>query len=79
MALQTMVPTSDRETTATYARMEEKILERDQVGTSDALYDLIRARRPLTEILTETVRMHAPYTFMPYHQRLDDEIGRAHV
>jgi hypothetical protein len=76
MALQTMVPTSDRETTATYARMEEKILERDQVGTSDALYDLIRARRPLTEILTETVRMHAPYTFMPYHQRLDDGFAR---
>ena len=76
MALQTMVPTSDREATATYARMEEKILERDQVGTSEALYDLIRARRPLTEILTETVRMHAPYTFMPYHQRLDDGFAR---
>lgn len=76
MALKTMVPASDREATATYARLEERILERDQVGASDAFYDLVRARRPLTEILTETVRIHAPYTFMPYHQRLDDGFAR---
>ena len=30
--------------------------------------------RPVTEITRETVRIHAPYTHVPYHQRLDDGI-----
>ena len=59
---------------ASYARLEEKILERDQVGASDILYGLIRAQRPLPELLHETVRIHGPYTHVPYHQRLDDGI-----
>jgi hypothetical protein len=59
-----------------YARLEEKILERDQVGASQIVYDLVRAGRPLPELLRETVRIHAPYTHVPYHQRLDDGIVR---
>jgi hypothetical protein len=61
---------------ASYARLEEKILERDQVGASHIFYDLVRAERPLAELLRETVRIHAPYTHVPYHQRLDDGIVR---
>src|SRR5207244_1748469 len=58
--------------TAEYARLEERILARDQKGASDALYGLMKQERPVTEILRETVRIHAPYTHVPYHQRLDD-------
>src|SRR5215831_7111475 len=57
-----------------YARLEERILERDQKGASDVLYRLAQQGRPLTEITRETVRIHAPYTHVPYHQRLDDGI-----
>src|SRR5467141_3734111 len=59
-------------TTADYARLEERILARDQVGASAALYDLMKDKRPVTEIVAQTVRIHAPYTHVPYHQRLDD-------
>jgi hypothetical protein len=57
---------------AAYARLEERILARDQVGASTALYGLMKDKRPVTEIIGETVRIHAPYTHVPYHQRLDD-------
>src|SRR6266403_4461071 len=61
-------------TTADYARLEERILARDQVGASAALYDLMKDKRPVTEIVSQTVRIHAPYTHVPYHQRLDDGV-----
>jgi hypothetical protein len=57
-----------------YARLQERILARDQVGASTALYELIKQKRPATEIMSETVRIHAPYTHVPYHQRLDDGV-----
>src|SRR5256712_1224915 len=57
-----------------YARLEERILVRDQVGASAALYELIKQKRPVTEIVSQTVRIHAPYTHVPYHQRLDDGV-----
>src|SRR5205809_4440263 len=60
--------------TSDYARLEERILARDQVGASAALYELIKQKRPVTEIVSQTVRTHAPYTHVPYHQRLDDGI-----
>ena len=59
-------------TATDYARLEERILARDQVGASAALYDLMKDKRPVTEIVAQTVRIHAPYTHVPYHQRLDD-------
>jgi hypothetical protein len=61
-------------TIAEYARLEERILARDQLGASQALYGLLKQGRPLTEITGATVRIHAPYTHVPYHQRLDDGV-----
>src|SRR5881409_3056286 len=60
--------------TAEYARLEERILARDQKGASDVLYRLMKQGRSITEITRETVRIHAPYTHVPYHQRLDDGV-----
>ncbi len=57
---------------ADYARLEERILARDQGGASDVYYDLVRAGRPLEEMLLEAVRIHGPYTHVPYHERIDD-------
>jgi hypothetical protein len=59
-----------------YAKLEERILARDQVGTSAVFYDLVRLGRARTEILRETVRIHAPYTHVPYHQRIDNGFVR---
>ncbi|MDE2006955.1 MAG: hypothetical protein KGI51_10340, partial [Rhodospirillales bacterium] len=61
-----------REVSALYAKLEERILARDQVGASGVYYDLVRAGRPLPEMLAEAVRIHGPYTHVPYHQRIDD-------
>ena len=47
-------------------------MARDQVGASNIYYDLVRAGRPLNEIIAEGVRIHAPYTHVPYHERIDD-------
>jgi len=64
-------------TTATeYARLEDRIIARDQKGASDALYGLIKQGRPITEVLRETIRIHAPYTNVPFHQRLDDGVPK---
>jgi hypothetical protein len=60
--------------TAEYARLEERIIARDQKGASDVLYRLMKQGRSVTEITRETVRIHAPYTHVPYHQRLDDGV-----
>ena len=68
--------TAPTEIAGSYAQLEEKILERDQRASSQIFYDLVRAGRPLPELLGEIVRIHAPYTHVPYHQRLDDGIVR---
>jgi len=57
---------------ALYARLEERILDRDKEGASRIYYDLLRMQRPLAEMLAEIVRIHAPYTHVPYHERIDD-------
>src|SRR5947207_13758380 len=59
-----------------YAKLEERILARDQIGASAVYYDLVRAERPRMEIVHETVRIHAPYTHVPYHQRIDNGFVR---
>src|SRR5437867_4931060 len=59
-----------------YAKLEERILARDQIGASAVYYDLVRAKRPRAEIVRETVRIHAPYTHVPYHQRINDGFVR---
>ena len=55
-----------------YAALEERILDRDQVGASEVYYDLHREGRPLEEMLLEATRIHGPYTHVPYHERIDD-------
>src|SRR6516164_9068499 len=55
-----------------YRRLEEHMLARDQIGASAVYYDLVRAGRPLQEIAGQAVRIHAPYTHVPYHERIDD-------
>src|SRR5207302_6561178 len=57
---------------ALYEKLEDRILARDQKGASEAYYELVRQRRPMTEIIGEAVRIHAPYTHVPYHERIDD-------
>src|SRR5882757_7998526 len=59
-------------TASLYSLLEERIVLRDQPGASEVFYDLVRAGRPLTEIIAEGVRIHAPYTHVPYHERIDD-------
>ncbi len=55
-----------------YAAPEERVLARDQRGASAAYYELLRARRPLTETFAEVARIHAPFTHVLYHERIDD-------
>src|ERR1043165_4055803 len=57
---------------ALYDKLEDRVLARDQVGASECYYDLGRAGRPLPEMLREAVRIHGPYTHVPYHERIDD-------
>ena len=71
----TTAAASQQVPTTEYARLEERIIERDQVGASQVLYGLFKQGRPVTEILRETVRI-LPYTHVPYHQRLDDGMVR---
>jgi hypothetical protein len=67
------IPTNGREEVAPlYRELEERILARDQEGGSRVYYELLRRGRPLPEIMAEGVRIHAPYTHVPYHQRIDD-------
>jgi hypothetical protein len=63
---------TDRDATTLYSRLEDRVMARDQVGASQVYYDLVRAGRPLNEIIAEGVRIHAPYTHVPYHERIDD-------
>jgi hypothetical protein len=64
-------PERDARIRALYDRLEERILARDQVGASEAYYGLVKAGRPLPEIVGAGVRIHAPLTHVPYHERID--------
>jgi hypothetical protein len=55
-----------------YQELGDRMLARDQEGGSRVYYELLRHGRPLPEIMAEAVRIHAPYTHVPYHQRIDD-------
>ena len=76
MAIAPAAPLTPASVADQYAQLEEKILERDQKGASRIYYDLVQAGRPQPELLREIVRIHAPYTHVPYHQRLDDGVPR---
>lgn len=71
MAMAVATPTRQGRDEA-YERLEERILGRDQVGASEIFYDLVKQGRPVSELVRETVRIHAPYTHVPFHQRIDD-------
>ncbi|MFM9939604.1 MAG: hypothetical protein ACKVP7_08920 [Hyphomicrobiaceae bacterium] len=64
-------PVADTGARALYEKMEDRILARDQVGASEAYYGLVKLGRPLPEIVNEGVRIHAPLTHVPYHERID--------
>ena len=64
--------TATRTTDPRYAALEERVMARDQKGASEVYYGLVRDGRPITEMLREAVRIHAPYTHVPYHERMDD-------
>jgi hypothetical protein len=69
----TVEATSQRQSAgAAYVKLEDRILARDQIGASEVLYDLVRAGRMQKEIIAKAVRIHAPYTHVPYHQRIDE-------
>jgi hypothetical protein len=72
MDVQTEISSAHNEPKALYDQLEERILARDQVGASQTYYSLLRAGRPLNEIVAAGVRIHAPYTHVPYHERFDD-------
>ena len=55
-----------------YVALEERVLDRDQKGASEVYYKLLKSGRPLPEMLREAVRIHAPLTHVPYHERIDD-------
>jgi len=55
-----------------YSALEERVLDRDQKGASEVYYKLVKSGRPLPEMLREAVRIHGPYTHVPYHERMDD-------
>src|SRR3981081_4669251 len=61
-----------QEAASLYKEVEERILAHDKEGSSRVKYELLRRGRPLPEIMAEAVRIHAPYTHVPYHQRIDD-------
>ena len=62
MSLAAAVDSQGPSTRALYEKLEDRILDRDQVGSAEAYYDLVRGGRPLTEMLREAVRIHGPYT-----------------
>src|SRR5712691_442111 len=73
MATQAATATNGRQEAARlYQELEDRILARDQEGGSRIYYELLRRGRSLPEIMAEAVRIHAPYTHVPYHQRIDD-------
>ncbi len=67
-ATKSAIPTEARHL---YDRLEDRILDRDQVGASEAYYKIAKLGRPLPEIVNEGVRIHAPLTHVPYHERID--------
>ena len=73
MPTQAAPQTNGRQAAANlYRELEERLLARDQIGGSRVYCELLRQGRPLPEIMAEAVRIHAPYTHVPYHQRIDD-------
>jgi hypothetical protein len=72
MSLLPAVDAPNPSTRALYDKLEDAVLARDQVGASACYYHLLQSGRPLVEMLREAVRIHGPYTHVPYHERIDN-------
>src|SRR5260370_29528563 len=73
MPAQAATATNGRQEAARlYQELEDRMLARDQEGASRVSYEWLRRGRPLPEIMAEAVRIHAPYTHVPCHQRIDN-------
>ncbi len=72
MSLAAATNSQGASTRGLYEKLEDRILARDQIGASECYYDLSLGGRPLAEMLREAVRIHGPYTHVPYHERIDD-------
>ena len=62
MSVAAAVDSQGRSTRALYKKLEDRILDRDQVGSAEAYYDLVQGGRPLTEMLREAVRIPTNYS-----------------
>src|SRR3990170_2943291 len=71
MPQDTLPNTVDLESRRLYDKLEDRVLARDQKGASDAYYGLVKSGRPLPEIVNAGVKIHAPLTHVPYHERID--------
>ena len=71
MPQDTLPASVDLESRRLYDKLEERVLARDQKGASDVYYNLVKAGRPLPEIINAGVKIHAPLTHVPYHERID--------
>ena len=49
----TLRTASDTKARALYDKLEDKILARDQVGASEAYYQLVKSGRPLPELVAK--------------------------
>src|SRR5215469_5198259 len=65
MSSQAATHTNGRQAARLYHELEDRILARDQEGGSRVYYALLRRGEPLSEIMAEAVRIHAPYTHVP--------------
>ena len=77
MPTATAAPLAPGHIADSYARLEEKILARDQRRRQRHLLRPRPGRAArCPSCCGEMVRIHAPYTHVPYHQRLDDGVVR---
>ena len=67
---------NDKNARRSYEQLRENIIDRNQVSATNTLYELLAQGRSKVEILSETVRTHAPFTHVPYHQKIDQGIVR---
>ena len=56
----TMTAPAQRERDSAYARLEERILARDQIGASEVFYDLVKAGRPVDELVRRAETILVP-------------------
>ena len=66
----------DKTAARLYEQLHDAVMDRDQTRTQTAYYGLLRAGEHNDAIVSRAVAIHAPYTHVPYHQRIDNGIIR---